>query len=88
MLSGGNEYVTEFQFSICHVSRDTIAISRDNVTKVTCYCHNLHQRGRSGKFQFYGVMVLLIDNRLHEQIKLYIWEWHLQFEMLREVTFY
>ena len=42
-------------------ARDTIAFSRDNVTKVTCYCHNLHQRGRSGKFQYYGVMVLLID---------------------------
>ena len=42
-------------------ARDTIAFSRDNVTKVTCYCHNLHQRRRSGKFQYYGVMALLID---------------------------
>ena len=42
-------------------SRDTITFSRDNVTRVTCYCHNLHQLGQSGKFQYYGVMVLQID---------------------------
>ena len=38
-------------------SRDTIVYSRDNVTSVTCLCHNLHRLRRSGEDQLYEVMV-------------------------------
>ena len=85
MLSGGNEYVTEFQFSICHVSWHYRLLSWQ--------CHESHvllsqspSAGTIGK-----ISILRSDgftDRHHEQIKLYIWEWPLQFEMLREVTFY
>ena len=44
MLSGGNEYVTEFQFSICHVCLVTMSqVSRVSVT----IFHRLWRVGRS-----------------------------------------
>ena len=73
MLSGGYEYVTEFQFSICHVSwhyhrlvtsRDTALMSRDAVT----IRYQLRQSG----FQYYGLMVLLLDWSLSSKAAKYL----------------
>ena len=55
MLSGGNEYVTEFQFSICHVCLVTMSqVSRVSVTI-------FHRLWRVGEDQYYGVMETLMD---------------------------
>ena len=55
MLSGGNEYVTEFQFSICHVCLVTMSqVSRVSVTI-------FHRLWRVGDDQYYGVMEKLMD---------------------------
>ena len=88
MLSGGNEYVTEFQFSICYVSWHYHLLSWQ--------CHESHVLlSQSPSAGTIGKISILrsdgfTDRRHHhpEQIKLCIWEWQLQCEMLREVTFY
>ena len=55
MLSGGNEYVTEFQFSICHVCLVTMSqVSRVSVTI-------FHRLWQVEDDQYYGVMETLMD---------------------------